>query len=1209
MSAEPREVIRWLQRRRWFQGKARTATAARVIDTAALDGGTRWMLLDVDYADAPTERYQLVLLPAGGDDGVRASASEPAGGDHAALDATAGGDVLRLGGGTWVDAAASAHVLRPLALLAADGGTLPTAAGTAIDGATTAPCAVPAAGRMLGAEQSNTSVVFGEDVLLKLFRRLEPGINPEVELTNALTAAGSRHVPPQVGALVYRGDGVGTALGVVSEFLKDVREGWRLAVDDAVAATQAPGGDLGARPFIARLADLGAAVADTHAILAEVLPSAPATDADVTVWADAVRRQAAELLDSPGPPLAIDRAAVAAAVDAAAAAVVAPGLRLRTHGDLHLGQVVDSSRGWQVLDFEGEPARPIDERRALLSPARDLAGMLRSFDYAAATGVWRAGGAIDDALPPVLLAWREAARESFLRGYDNRARQGVDDALLTLFELEKAIYEVEYERANRPDWLAIALGGVRRILDHVGHGDAGPGTATIGAVMSTRTDWHADSDAVAALLEGTHRNPHHILGLHEHADGSVVRVLRPDVADVEVVPDDGDPVAATGGGDGLFEALVPQKLTAGGYRLRMRTSDGTQFETRDPYAFWPTLGDIDLHLAGEGRHQELWRRLGAHVMEVDGVTGTAFAVWAPNARSVRVVGSFNDWDGRRHPMRMLGTGIWELFIPDVAPGAYYRYEVLRADGHLTLHSDPVAFWTEPPPQNAGRVFVSHYQWGDDEWMRARTEQQWHRQPLSVYEVHLGSWRHADGQPLGYHELAHQLADYAIDLGFTHIELLPVAEHPYGGSWGYQVTGHFAPTARFGDPDDFRYLVDHLHQRGIGVIVDWVPAHFPKDEWALARFDGTALYEHADPRQGEHPDWGTLVFNFGRNEVRNFLLASALFWLEELHVDGLRVDAVASMLYLDYSREEGEWVPNAYGGNENLEAIEFLKETAKTIYGRNPGALLIAEESTAWPGVSRPVHLGGLGFGFKWNMGWMHDTLSYFSRDPIHRRFHHNELTFGLLYAWSENYVLPLSHDEVVHGKRSLLDKMPGDRWQKFANLRALFAYMWAHPGKQLLFMGGEIGQWREWDYNTQLDWHLLGEADHRGLQRLVGDLNGTYRASPALWQRDREPEGFQWIDASNADANLLSFVRYADDNTPLVCIVNMSPVPRDDQRFGLPRAGRWRELLNTDAEVYGGGNLGNLGTIVADQHPWHGMTASAQIVTPPLATLWLVPDS
>jgi 1,4-alpha-glucan branching enzyme len=1043
-------------------------------------------------------------------------------------------------------------------------------------------------------------------------------------------------VPAQLGALNYAdptlGEGerserwTGTCLGVVSEFLDDAREGWQLAVADAAAVLQDTDEDPAARPFIRLLAGLGAAVADVHATLASALDSAPATPADVATWAAAIRERVADIFSAAGAPLPVRRADVVAAIDSAAEAVTAPGIQSRTHGDLHLGQVVDSSRGWQLLDFEGEPARTIDERRGLSSPARDLAGMIRSFDYAAAAGLRQtddqrvrasvsepAGGDLSgDGLPPVLLAWRDAARDSFLRGYDNQAHHHIDDALLTLFELEKAVYEIGYERANRPSWLAIPVGGVRRILDRVDRAGTGhaTGTKTTGASMSTTTQWHASRDDVAPLISGTHHNPHQILGLHEHASGTIVRVLRPDAAEVEVVPDDGDPVAATRTADGgLFEALVPAKLTAGSYRLRFRSPGGDQWESHDPYAFWPTLGDIDLHLAGEGRHHELWRKLGAHLMEVDGVTGTAFAVWAPNARSVRVVGSFNDWDGRRNPMRMLGTGIWEVFIPAVGPGAYYRYEVLRADGHLTLHADPVAFWTEPPPQNASRVFESHHQWGDAGWMQSRTQQQWHRQPLSIYEVHVGSWRRPDGTPLGYRELAHQLADYAIELGFTHVEMLPVAEHPFSGSWGYQVTGHFAPTSRFGDPDDFRYLVDHLHQSGIGVIVDWVPAHFPRDEWALARFDGTALYEHADPRQGEHPDWGTLVFNFGRNEVRNFLIASALFWLEELHVDGLRVDAVASMLYLDYSREEGDWVPNAYGGNENLEAIEFLKQAAMTVYGRNPGAMLIAEESTAWPGVSRPVHLGGLGFGFKWNMGWMHDTLSYFSRDPIHRRYHHNELTFGLLYAWSENYVLPLSHDEVVHGKRALLDKMPGDRWQKFANLRALYGYMWAHPGKQLLFMGGEFGQWREWDEATGLDWHLLGEDDHRGLQQLVGDLNRTYRTLPALWQRDHEPEGFQWIDANNGDANLLSFVRYADDGTPLACIVNLSPVPRDDQRFGLPRAGRWRELLNTDAAVYGGGNLGNMGVIHAEQQPWHGMTASAQIFVPPLSTLWLVPDA
>jgi 1,4-alpha-glucan branching enzyme len=1190
------DPIRWLQRQRWFQGKARTVASTHVADTAALGDGVRWLLLDVSYTKGTPERYQLVLLPAG---------------TH--TDVTA----VQFDGGAWIDATASAERLRSLARLAADGGRVVTTAGTAINGAPSAPAAIPTDARMLGVEQSNTSVVFGDRALLKLFRRLEPGINPDVELTTALTAAGSRHVPPQIGAVLYGAGDTATALAVVSEFLPDARDAWRLAVDDAATALATSGTAPDQRPFVVRLADLGGAIAEMHSALASALPSANATTADVANWSATIRRQVDDVFDAPGPPLPVERTDVVEAIERAAAGITEPGVRSRTHGDLHLGQVVDSRRGWQVLDFEGEPARSIDERRVLTSPARDLAGMVRSFDYAAAAGLGDDVASVAD-LPAALRAWRNAARDSFLTGYEDLAARPVDPALLTLFELEKAVYEIGYERANRPDWLHIPVGGVRRILDRLDASRSDdtfaaprPTRATTGEPMSTTTQWHADPDEVTALLEVRHTNPHRVLGLHEHVDGSVVRTMRPDVSEVDIVTSDGEVHSAERTADGgLFEALVPhKKLKAGGYRLRFRTADGAEFEEHDPYAFWPTLGDTDLHLVGEGRHEELWRRLGAHVTQLDGVTGTAFAVWAPNARSVRVVGSLNDWDGRRHPMRMLGSGIWELFIPDVTEGTYYRYEIARADGHLTLHSDPVAFWTEPPPQNASRVFASRHEWNDADWMSSRPEQQWHRQPLSVYEVHLGSWRRPDGQPLGYRELAHQLADHADELGFTHIELLPVAEHPYSGSWGYQVTGHFAPTSRFGDPDDFRYMVDHLHQRGIGVIIDWVPAHFPKDEWALARFDGTALYEHADPRQGEHPDWGTLVFNFGRNEVRNFLLASALFWLEELHVDGLRVDAVASMLYLDYSRTEGEWVPNAYGGNENLEAIEFLKETARTVYGRNPGALLIAEESTAWPGVSRPVHLGGLGFGFKWNMGWMHDTLSYFSRDPIHRRFHHNELTFGLLYAWSENYMLPLSHDEVVHGKRSLLDKMPGDRWQKFANLRALYGYMWAHPGKQLLFMGGEFGQWREWDDSTELDWGLLSEHDHRGLQQLVGDLNHIYRDAPALWHRDHEPEGFQWIDASNADANMLSFVRFADDGTPLVCIVNLSPVPRDDQRFGLPRAGRWRELLNTDADVYGGGNLGNMGAIVAEHHPWHGMTASAMVFLPPLATLWLVPDA
>ena len=727
-------------------------------------------------------------------------------------------------------------------------------------------------------------------------------------------------------------------------------------------------------------------------------------------------------------------------------------------------------------------------------------------------------------------------------------------------------------------------------------------------------DWRASANEVAAIVRGEHRDPHAVLGLHEVGSQTVVRVWRPDATAVEVVRDSGAPIPAERTHDaGFFEALLDAPVKASGYRVRVTYADGNTFDQHDAYAFWPTFGEMDLHLAGEGRHEELWRRMGAQVQDVEGVAGTSFAVWAPNARSVRVLGEFNSFDGRLHPMRMLGgTGIWELFIPEVGHGTLYRYELVTAQGSIVKRADPWAFATEVPPGTSSRVYESRYDWADDEWLQQRRERVPIAEPMSIYEVHVGSWMHHEadreqgGRPYSYRELADRLVDYVERMGFTHVEFLPVAEHPYGGSWGYQVTGYFAPSARFGEPDDFRYLVDRFHQRGIGVIVDWVPAHFPKDEWALARFDGTALYEHVDPRKGEHPDWGTLVFNFGRNEVRNFLLANALFWIEELHVDGLRVDAVASMLYLDYSRKAGEWVPNQYGGRENLEAVEFLKEFNAVVYGRNPDVMTIAEESTAWPGVSRPAYLGGLGFGFKWNMGWMHDTLSYFSKDPIHRRYHHNSLTFGLMYAWSENYMLPLSHDEVVHGKRSLLDKMSGDRWQKFANLRALYAWMWAHPGKQLLFMGGEIGQWREWAEIRELDWYLLAENDHAGLQHLVADLNAVYRRTPALYELDADPSGFEWVDANNADENLLSFVRYAKDGPPLVCVANLAAVARYDVPIGMPAAGTYDEVLNTDAAVYGGGDIGNLGSIQAVAESAHGMAASAVLSLPPLGVIWFV---
>jgi len=708
-------------------------------------------------------------------------------------------------------------------------------------------------------------------------------------------------------------------------------------------------------------------------------------------------------------------------------------------------------------------------------------------------------------------------------------------------------------------------------------------------------------------------DPHSFLGAHEAKGGVVVRAYRPDAESVRVLPVNCPALELERrNDDGIFEGLVEGATLPLDYELEVRYPAGDTYVLRDPYSFLPTVDELDVHLAAEGRHEELYRRLGAHPREVEGVAGVAFAVWAPNARSVSVIGDFNGWDGRLHPMRTLGaTGIWELFVPGLAPGSKYKFELRTRTRGLRLKADPLAFATEMPPRNASVIFRSSHAWEDDEWLERRRAGDPLREPCSVYEVHLGSWRLnplQGNRPLTYLELADELAAYVTDMGFTHVELLPVMEHPYTPSWGYQVTGYFAPTSRFGGPDDFRAFVDRLHAAGIGVILDWVPAHFPKDDWALARFDGTALYEHEDPRRALHPDWGTLVFNYGRNEVRNFLLASALFWLREYHADGLRVDAVASMLYLDYSRKAGEWVPNVHGGNEDLDAISFLKELNEVAHAREPGVLMAAEESTAWPGVSRPVYLGGLGFGLKWNMGWMHDTLEYFQRDAIHRRFHHHQLTFSMVYAFSENFMLPLSHDEVVHGKGSLLTKMPGDPWQRFANLRALYAYMWAHPGKKLLFMGGELAQEQEWRSEGSLDWHLLERPEHSGVQALVRDLNRYYRDEQALWEADFAPAGFSWLEPNDAAANVVAFMRHSGgrDRT-LVCACNFSPVPRPAYRLGLPAAGSWKELVNTDSELYGGSGVGNSGGVVAKAKPCHDQPYSAEVTLPPLGVLWLVP--
>ncbi|WP_367136043.1 1,4-alpha-glucan branching protein GlgB [Saccharothrix sp. HUAS TT1] len=711
---------------------------------------------------------------------------------------------------------------------------------------------------------------------------------------------------------------------------------------------------------------------------------------------------------------------------------------------------------------------------------------------------------------------------------------------------------------------------------------------------------------VDRLLAGAHHDPHSVLGVHRVPEGVVARALRPGATAVAVIAADKrfelDRVT-----DGLFAGDLPEH-PGGNYRLEVEYGDDV-VEVDDPYRWLPTVGELDLHLIGEGRHERLWDVLGARVRTYDTpdgvISGVSFAVWAPTARGVRVCGDFDGWDGRANPMRSLGSsGVWEIFIPGIAEGARYKFRVLGRDGGWHEKADPMAFATETPPATASVVAGTAHEWGDDEWRARRDATQWVNAPMSVYEVHLGSWRPG----LGYRELATELADYVVSAGFTHVELMPVAEHPFGGSWGYQVTSYYAPTSRFGSPDDFRHLVDALHQRGIGVIMDWVPAHFPKDSWALAKFDGSALYEHEDPRRGEHPDWGTLVFDFGRNEVRNFLVANALYWIEEFHIDGLRVDAVASMLYLDYSRQEGQWLPNQYGGRENLDAVRFLQELNATVYKRHPGVVMVAEESTAWPGVTRPTHLGGLGFGFKWNMGWMHDSLHYLSREPVHRSFHHNEITFSLVYAWSENFVLPLSHDEVVHGKGSLWQRMPGDDWNKAAGLRSLLAFMWAHPGKQLLFMGGEFGQRGEWSESRSLDWHLLDDPLHGGLHRLISDLNAVYRDSPALYSADNKPEGFSWVDANDSAGNVLSFLRIGEDGSVLACVANFAGQPHHDYRVGLPLAGRWREVVNTDSEAYGGSGVGNFGGVEAEERPWHGRPASAVLQLPPAGVLWLAPE-
>ncbi len=720
------------------------------------------------------------------------------------------------------------------------------------------------------------------------------------------------------------------------------------------------------------------------------------------------------------------------------------------------------------------------------------------------------------------------------------------------------------------------------------------------------------SHQASAILKAHSHDPFGWLGRHAHPQGGItVRAFKPRAEKMWLLPENGKarPMSRIEGTD-FFENNWKQGDFDKHYRLRIENREGHQWEEDDVYRFGPMLGDMDLHLIGEGNHFEKYRILGAHVCEHEGVSGVGFAVWAPAAERVSVVGNFNHWDGREHQMRVRGSsGIWELFIPGLCEGETYKFEIRAQNGDVFEKTDPYAQQMELRPATASVVHNPKvYRWNDSQWVKNRPQRQAPDQAMNIYEVHPGSWRRADGHYMTYHDLAHQLVEYCQWMGYTHIELMPVTEYPFDGSWGYQTVGYFAPTSRFGRPDDFRYFVDHCHQNGIGVFLDWVPAHFPKDAHGLARFDGTPLYEHEDPRLGEHKDWGTYIFNFGRNEVRNFLIASALFWLDEYHIDGLRVDAVASMLYLDYSREEGEWAPNKYGGRENLEAVEFLKQFNHLVHERFPGAVTMAEESTSWPMVSHPTYLGGLGFTMKWNMGWMNDTLSYFENDPVHRSHHHHALTFSMVYAFTENFILPFSHDEVVHGKGSMPEKMPGDDWQKFANLRLLYAYMYVHPGKKLHFMGLEFGQWPEWNYDTSLSWDQSNFMPHRGLQLMMRDMNHLYKDIPALHEVDFDSAGFQWLDCNDAERSVLSFIRRDKYGGPVIVALNMTPVSRDNYRLGVPLAGHYREIMNTDSEIYGGSNIGNAGGVDSEQQGWMDQPYSVNMTLPPLSCVILQPD-
>ncbi len=1241
----------FLRLQRWYAGKGTTMRRATAITLGAIPGESNQLLIATAETDDGPQRYFLPVSVLWGEQNLTFGAPKLS----YTLTKVRNGPHL----GALIDACHDERFIADLVRAIRAGGEMQVSGGAIRFEATAAfrDIALPDEIHPLGGDQSNVSVILGDVAMLKMYRRLREGEQPEIEVSRFLTEVGGfKNTPPFFGSAEYRpSDAPQMGFAAIFGFVRNQGDAWNVILDtlerhvdefaflpheESVASVPADASlsdaSESAFPYPLNMgAILGKRTGEMHAAFAAptddpAFAAEPLGASNVAHWVDRTLEESAVALAtleqalptlpdevrSEATQFLATRNALRARIEAARGHAVS-GLMTRIHGDFHLGQVLIAQDDVMIIDFEGEPQRDLAERREKTSGLVDVAGMLRSFDYIAWAALDRLRtrhGQIDGDVQGLALAWRDRASQDFLDAYWAAAEPAgilptepmARSSLLDLFKIRKASYEIGYEFGEPPK---LAFDSVAR--------PPRPDRPEPGERMTvspkTKPSWRPENAAIAAIVEGRHGDPFAILGAH--GGGAVpvsVRVFWPGAETATVIDSkSGEPLASLEllNRGGFFAGLVPGLNPPFLYKLRFAAA-GATWEAEDPYRFPPLLGDVDVYLMAEGSHHRIFERLGAHPRRVDGVDGVSFAVWAPNAKRVSVVGDFNQWDGRRHPMRKrIEAGVWELFIPDVGRGTRYKFELLPAGkGPPSLKTDPIGFEHEVPPATASIVVgLPKHEWRDGAWMAERRSRQALPAPVSIYEVHLGSWRRKpDGAMLSYDELAAELIPYVRDLGFTHIECLPISEHPFSGSWGYQPIGLFAPTSRFGSPEEFARFVDRCHQEGIGVIIDWVPAHFPNDLHGLIRFDGTALYEHEDPRLGFHQDWNTLIYNFGRTEVRNFLVANALYWLEHFHIDALRVDAVASMLYLDYSRKPGEWIPNVHGGRENLEAIQFLREMNTLVFAEHPGATTFAEESTAWPQVSRPVHTGGLGFGYKWNMGWMHDTLEYMQHDPIHRRYHHHQMTFGLHYAFSENFVLPLSHDEVVHGKGSLITKMAGDRWQKFANLRAYLAFMWTHPGKKLLFMGGEFGQDREWNHDVGLDWHLLDEPFHRDLQNLVRDLNRAYREIPALHVLDAEPAGFEWLDANDSDNSTYAYARLGNDgDAPVVVVCNFTPVARQGHRIGAPRAGRWIERLNTDASVYGGSDVGNSGAVETESVPWHGRPASLSLTLPPLATIVL----